>query len=214
MPNPNKTAIIIVLDRSGSMASAQDQTISGFNEFIESQKNLPGEALVSLVLFSHEVSTAYTNKPVQNVPSLSRENYQPDGLTALYDAVGQTIDKVGRDLDALPEAEKPGKVVFVIQTDGFENSSRQYNISRVQDLIRQQRDEWQWQFLFLGADQDAWLTGALLGIARGATISYNNTDAAQAFNYLSNTMATYRTGDSQEIALNVGGDDEGVDLRK
>lgn len=210
MPNPNRTAVVLVLDKSSSMSLVQGATISGFNEFIETQRQLPGEVWFTLTLFDSYVRPVLTNVPLSEVPLLNRDTYLPLGMTALYDAVGTTIDRVGRELDALPEEEKPGRVLFVIQTDGEENCSREYTSDRVKRLIAQQRDQWQWEFMFLGAEQDAWQAGATMGITASNTLSYGNANTADAFATISTVTTNYRsTGTSVSDTLT----ETGTDLR-
>jgi hypothetical protein len=214
MPNADKTAIVLVLDKSGSMGTVQDATISGFNEFVDEQKKVAGEVLFSLTLFDTDLEKRALNKALAEIPALNRETYVPGGMTALYDAVGHTIHDVGRHLDGLAEDDKPDRVLFVIQTDGQENSSREYTADRVRQMIREQRDRWAWEFMFLGADQDAWVAGGNLGIAAGQTLSYGN-DAIgtrAAFASVSNVATSYRTtGDSVDHSLKTT---TGNDLRK
>lgn len=176
MPQKDLTAIIFVLDQSSSMNLVKGATISGFNEFLQSQREVPGEVLFSLTLFDTRMEPRLTNVRIDNVSPLTDRTYTPAGMTALYDAVGATIDRVGKEFDGLPEGSKPEKVIMVIQTDGQENSSREYSAEKVKALIEQQKNEWQWEFLFLGADQNAWEGAGKIGIPMAAAISYDNTE--------------------------------------
>jgi hypothetical protein len=112
------------------------------------------------------------DKPIAHAPTLSYLTYQPNGATALYDAVGQTIDSIGQRLNAMPESECPNKVIFVVLTDGLENSSRQYSQQMIADRIEHQRSKYSWEFVFLGANQDAVLTARDLNIPMGAAMSF------------------------------------------
>jgi uncharacterized protein YegL len=193
----NLTQITIVLDRSGSMSSVRDATISGFNEFVEGQKKAPGEANLTLIQFDdgnpYEV---VFDKPVADVPKLTVETYVPRGGTPLHDALGRTMVSLGAKLKKMPEAERPEKVVIVTMTDGLENMSREYTAVQVADMIKHQREVYKWEFLFLGANQDAILTGERLNIPRGQTITYAPS-AAGTHNTFAATLANvvrYRGG--------------------
>jgi hypothetical protein len=213
MPKQDLTAIAFVLDKSGSMHVVRDATISGFNEFLADQKRVPGDVLFSLTLFDTAMQQRFVNEPIHRVEPLTVATYEPGGGTALLDAVASTINEIGRRFDAMPGDQKPGKVLFVIQTDGQENASREFSAQRVRDLIKQQTDQWQWQFLFLGADQDAWAQGALLGIARSNSLSYGN-DAIgtrSAFATVASVATSYRVSE-QGVAATLG--PNGLDLRK
>jgi uncharacterized protein YegL len=164
-----KTEVIIVLDRSGSMATIAKDMRGGFDTFIAEQKALPGECAVTLVQFNQLYETVYEAKPIAEVPPL---DLFPGGFTALLDAVGHTIDRVGVRLAGTPEGDRPDKVVFVIITDGHENSSHEYSRDAIFDRITHQRAKYSWEFLFLGAGENA-LTQALdLGISMHDTAAY------------------------------------------
>lgn len=192
------TAILFCLDETGSMGVVRDATISAFNEFIGSQVREPGTAEVWFQRFN----TEYRKSGFQperfgdllSVPPLSHANYRPTAMTPLYDAVGHMIEAAGRDFARRPEAERPGKVIVVVQTDGEENSSSEYTAVRVRGMIEHQREKYGWHFMFLGADQDAWVTGQALGIARQATLAYAN-DAKSvhaAFDMMACTVSELR----------------------
>lgn len=190
------TDISIVLDRSGSMASVWQDTIGGFNSFIEAQRKLPGACNVSAIQFDNEYETLYTSKPVADAPLLNKETYVPRGMTALLDAIGRTINATGARLAAMPEDQRPGKVIFVILTDGAENSSREFTREKVFEMIKLQRETYKWDFMFLGANQDAIQTGAALGVAAGSSMTYasNAVGTRSAFASASNYVAKSRAG--------------------
>jgi len=165
------TQIVIVLDRSGSMEVVREATIQSFNRFMTSQKALPSGANVFLVQFNTSYQVLF-DEPIAEAPALSYLTYQPDGGTALYDAVGQTIDSIGQRLAAMPEPERPNKVVFVVLTDGEENSSRRYSQQMIAERIDHQRTKYGWDFVFLGANQDAVLTARGLNIPYTAAMSF------------------------------------------
>lgn len=191
------TLIAVVLDKSSSMNAVRDATQGAFNEFLQDQQRAPGEAELWLTLFDTEVQQRGPWRIADAPPLGSGSNtYEPAGMTALYDAVGRTIDKVGRSLAAKPESERPERVIFVIQTDGEENSSREYTADRVRGMVELQRSTYQWEFLFLGADQDAWEKGALMGVAAANTVAYDNNmvGTRSVLASASSAVTSYRSG--------------------
>lgn len=166
------TDITIILDRSGSMQSVQADTIGGYNSFIAAQAKLPGVASMSLVQFDDRYEVVYGGVASAQVKPLDDLTFVPRGSTALLDAIGRTINDVGARLAALPEYSRPSKVILVILTDGQENASRQFNRQQVFGLITHQREVYGWDFVFLGANQDAIAAGASIGIAANSSLSY------------------------------------------
>lgn len=158
------SAIAFVLDRSGSMDAMLEAAIAGFNHFLREQQAAPGEARLTLVLFDDQYEVPCRNLPIAEVTELDTSSYVPRGSTALLDAVGRTIDELEAGLAAMPESARPAKVIVAILTDGQENSSRRYCWTEIQNRIARQRDQHGWDFLFLGANQDAIATAAQLGI--------------------------------------------------
>lgn len=171
MTRPDLTLINVILDRSGSMGHLQDATITGFNEFLKGQAAAPGKAKVSLIQFDNAYQVDYLAKDILEAPLLTRETYQPRGGTALLDAIGRTIIETGKALSEMHESDRPGKVIVVIDTDGHENASREFDRHRINDMITEQRDKYKWEFIFLGANQDAIATAAAMGIARGSSMN-------------------------------------------
>jgi Mg-chelatase subunit ChlD len=200
----NLTQITIILDRSGSMSVVRDATVAGFNEFVNGQKNVPGEAHVSLIQFDTEnaYELLFDRKPLAQVPQLTVEMYVPRGGTPLHDAVGRGIDDLGAKLAATPEADRPGKVVFVIMTDGLENSSREYTAPRIAEMIQHQRERYKWEFVFLGANQDAILTGERLNIPMASSVTFAATPAGvrNLTRATSARIAAYRSGAAPSVA--------------
>lgn len=199
------TQITIVLDRSGSMAAVCDATISGFNEFVEGQKKAPGDANLTLIQFDTENPYEMVfDRAIAEVPKLTAETYVPRGGTPLHDAIGQTITKLGAKLKRKPEAERPGKVVVVVMTDGLENSSREYRAPQIAEMIKHQREVYKWEFLFLGANQDAILTGERLNIPAANAVTYSHTPAGSAhvMSAMSANVRSYRgiSGQSSSLA--------------
>ena len=162
----NTTEIALVLDQSGSMESIKTGTLEGVNAFIDQQKkeNSSYPVRFTLTLFSTETETRYDSVPVADIPSLEDSTYRPSGGTALLDAIGITIDRLGKRLSKTPEADRPGKVIVGIMTDGEENSSRDFTWEQIREKIHHQTEVYRWEFLFLGANQDAIATAARINI--------------------------------------------------
>jgi hypothetical protein len=161
--NSNLTEIIFLLDRSGSMGGLESDTIGGFNAFIDNQRKLEGKTLVTGVLFDDQYEVVWNGAEAEKV-KLTAEKYYVRGCTALLDAVGKTILDVGYRLSKTSEDNRPGKVIFVITTDGFENASREFTYDKVKELIKHQQEKYCWEFIFLGANIDAEREADNLGI--------------------------------------------------
>jgi len=170
--NPNLTEIAFILDRSGSMSSMVEPAISGFNRLLVEQQQTPGEARFTLVLFDDQYEVPHASVPIGGVPQLDVRTFVPRGSTALLDAVARTIDELGLRLAAMPEAERPGRVIVAILTDGLENASRVHTWQDVSRRIQHQKDCYQWEFLFLGANQDAIATAGRMSIAATHSASF------------------------------------------
>lgn len=179
MTDSNYTAIAVVVDRSGSMASIQLEAENGLNEFIAEQKKQDGKATLRLDQFDNVFETVFPTQDIQNVP---RYHLQPRGMTALNDGIGKTVTEFGAELAALPEDERPGNVVVVVVTDGGENSSREFTTERVKELVKEQEDKYGWTFIFLAANMDAIAVGGGYGVAAGNSLTYdvNNIGATYA----------------------------------
>jgi hypothetical protein len=190
--NKNLTEIVFILDESGSMGSVKDDTIGGFNEFVEQQKEIEGEAIFTFVKFSDYYKVVEEGTLLESVKSLNRETYTPSFSTALLDAVGKTINKVGNRHDTLDEEDKPEKVLVVIMTDGYENSSKEYVAEGTIAKMVSNKKKDGWEFLFLGADIDAWGTGQNLGFSRGQTVSTDKGKMKKSMMGLSHFTASYR----------------------
>lgn len=162
--NRNLTAIAAVVDRSGSMEPLVDDAIGGFNAFLAAQQAAPGEVRLTLALFDHEILVPCLDQPIAAVPPLDRSTYVPRGSTALLDAIGTTIDELGLRLAHTPEAERPGTVIVAILTDGHENASTRYRSNQIADRIAHQRAFYDWEFVFLAANEDAIITAQSLAI--------------------------------------------------
>ncbi len=170
MPNLSLTEIIVLLDRSGSMASLQKDVCGGFDQFVAEQAKLPGDCQLTLVQFdSTSIDTVHEAKPVKDVPALS---FQPRGSTPLLDAMGDTITTVGERLQRTGEDKRPEKVIFLVITDGEENASTRYTKEKIKTMVEHQTKTYNWVFSYLGANVDAFAEAASLGIARGASANY------------------------------------------
>ena len=195
----NTADITIILDRSASMSSVAKDTIDGFNDFVAKQKKLPVETTLNLVQFDDEYEVVHDGIPIQEVPLLDDQTFVPRGSTALLDAIGKAIDAKGERLALLPEDQRPAKVVVVIITDGYENSSTQFNWKEIQERITHQRDTYKWEFLFLGANQDAIATATSVGIRGKSSLSYVSSPKGtyRAFRSTTDSIGRFTTGDSE-----------------
>jgi uncharacterized protein YegL len=170
--NKELTEIAFILDRSGSMSSHLNAAIDGFNGFLREQKDTPGQARFSLVLFDDQYDKVCSSIPVAEVIELDKSSFVPRGSTALLDAIGWTIDELGSRLAGMAESDRPGQVIVAILTDGEENSSEQFSLADISSCIAHQRDVYKWQFFFLGADQDAIAAAAAMNIGPHAAMRF------------------------------------------
>jgi len=193
--NTNLTEIAFVLDRSGSMQSMVEPAIAGFNRFLREQQAAPGEARLTLVLFDDEYLVPVDAQPIATVAALTTATYVPRAMTALLDAIGRTIDALGERLAALPEPVRPAKVIVTILTDGLENASTRYSADRLAAMIAHQTEIYGWEFLFLGANQDAIAAAARLGIGgeNAATYQHSAGGYAAAMGVLSGRVLRRRS---------------------
>ncbi len=170
MTDQNFTAIAVVMDRSGSMSSIARAAEEALAAFIADQTGQPGRCTIRLTEFDDRFETVYPSMPIADAP---RYQLRPRGMTALLDAIGRTITEFGEELTALPEDERPGNVVVVVQTDGGENSSTEWTREAVFESITHQSEKYGWNFVFLGANQDAIQVGTNLGFKADASITYS-----------------------------------------
>lgn len=193
--NDKPTHIVIVLDRSGSMDTIAQSTVDGLNTFIKEQRNAKGDAVMTLVQFDHEYQVDYESRAINEVKDLiNGETFRPNGTTALFDAIGKTINTLKTNDD----------VIFVIVTDGFENASREYNQAQVFSLIEEKK-KMGWNFLFLGANQDAIAAGNSIGISGSNSITYNtnSTSVNNLYSSISDKVSTYRSSKFSGANLNI-----------
>ncbi|MBE9031859.1 VWA domain-containing protein [filamentous cyanobacterium LEGE 11480] len=197
------TDINIVLDRSGSMQSIKDDTIGGFNAFLAEQKDVPGAATITLAQFDDVYEVVYEALILSQAPELTGKTFVPRGSTALLDAIGRTINTTGARLAAMDEASRPSHVIFVILTDGAENASQEFNAVQINQMIQHQRDTYNWEFVFLGANQDAITTAGRLGIQAGNAMSYaaSSVGTRAAFKSVAKNMAKMRVNAAPSMAF-------------
>lgn len=193
--NVDLTDITLVVDRSGSMDSIRTDAEGGINAFVAEQAKTPGSALLTLVHFDTEYEFVHQGIPIQSVP---KYELQPRGQTALLDAVGRAIKDTGDRLAVIPEAERPGLVIFVIMTDGHENASRKFTKSTIKDMITHQQDVYKWRFTFLGADQNAFADAHSMGISAGSSAYYNRQKSYEAYGSASSKVSRMRGQSSRK----------------
>ena len=169
----NLTEIVFILDRSGSMAGLEKDTIGGFNAMIEKQKKEPGETLISTVLFDNTTQVIHDRVPLERMKPLTEKEYFVRGCTALLDAVGGAIHHIGNVHKYTREEDRPERTLFVITTDGMENASRFYSYDRVKAMIQRQQEKYGWEFLFLGANIDAAEEAGQFGIRPECAADYH-----------------------------------------
>lgn len=195
MPKQGLSEIVCVVDKSGSMEAIKTDAIGGFNAFLQSQKELPGDAKLTLIMFNNEYTIVYDGKPIKDVKPLNGKTYFPNGNTALYDAIGRAIDSVGERLSNTPEDERPEKVIIGILTDGEENSSREYRLEKINEMITLQKEVYSWEVVFLAANIDAVAVAQTLGIHSKDAFNFSATGAGvrSAYADMSRSISGYRT---------------------
>ena len=192
------TELVFILDRSGSMAGLESDTIGGFNAMLTKQRATPGEAVVSTVLFDHECQVIHDRVPLEKVQDMSREDYYVRGCTALLDAVGGAIHHIGNVHKYARKEDVPEKTLFIITTDGMENASKRYDYRKVKEMIERQKSKHGWEFLFLGANIDAAREAARFGIGADKAVTYCSDSVGTRLNYdvIADAVADYRAAPS------------------
>ena len=192
--NNNLTEIVFILDRSGSMAGLEDDTIGGFNAMVEKQKKEQGEAVLSAVLFSDGSRVLYDRVDIRKVEPMTDRQYRVGGCTALLDAIGGAVHHIANVHKYAREEDRPGKTIFVITTDGMENASRAYTYEEVQRMVKHEQEKYGWEFLFLGANMDAISAAHSFGIRADRAVRYRRDSTGTALNYsvVSETVARVR----------------------
>ena len=179
----NLTEMVFILDKSGSMAGLEADTIGGFNSMIERQRKAEGEAIVSTVLFSNNSTVIHDRVDVRKVEPMTDRQYFVGGGTALIDAIGGAIHHIANVHKYAREEDRPEHTVFVITTDGMENASHRYSSDEVKAMVRKEKEQYGWEFLFLGANIDAVETAARFGIGRDRAVNFHSDSQGQALNY-------------------------------
>jgi hypothetical protein len=194
MTNPNYTHLVLVVDRSGSMASVQEEAQSGLSALLKEQYALPGKLTVTLTQFDTSFDT---------VARLAEEPFeyvlQPRGMTALLDAVGIEINKTGADLSGMQEEDRPNKVLFVVVTDGAENSSHEFTLEKIREMVEHQKDTYDWSFQFIGADASAW-QGHDLGMAASSNVGTKLGERSK-YGAMNASMKAYRAAPDAVFAM-------------
>ena len=196
------TEMVFILDRSGSMSGLESDTIGGYNAMLAKQQNLPGEAVITTVLFDDQYELLHDRINLRGVAPITDKDYYVRGNTALLDAVGKTINKIGNAQKRTAEAERAEHVVVVITTDGMENASREFSEEKVRRMIEHQKSKYGWEFIFLGANIDAIATAQRYGIGKDRAANYQADGAGTALNYAVVSEAVSCLRASQPIAAN------------
>jgi len=189
------TEIVFILDRSGSMSGLESDTIGGFNSMIAKQKKVEGEAVISTVLFDDQFEVLHNRVPLELVRPMTGKDYYVSGSTALLDAIGRGIKKIGKVQKYTPEDFRAEKVIFIITTDGMENASREYSYESIKKMVERQKEMYNWEFIFLGANIDALETAERFGIRRDRAANYHSDGKGTRMNYdvLSEAISDLRT---------------------
>lgn len=177
------TELVFILDRSGSMSGLESDTIGGYRSLLEKQKQEKGECIITTVLFDDKYELLHDRINIKGVAPLTDKDYYVRGCTALLDAVGRTVSKIGNAQKHTAEEERAEKVVFVITTDGMENASVEYNYDKIKALVEQQKEKHGWEFIFLGANIDAVETAGRFGINASRAANYHADSAGTSLNF-------------------------------
>lgn len=190
----NLTELVFILDKSGSMAGLERDTIGGFNAMLDKQKAQAGECRITTVLFDHRYELLHDRTDIRAVRPITAREYRVGGSTALLDALGKTIHKIATAQKNTSEPFRAKRVMFVIITDGEENASREYAAKEVKEAIRRQKSRYGWEFIFLGANIDAVETAERFGIDAGRAANYVPDSQGTALNFraMSETVSAFR----------------------
>ena len=190
----NQTELVFILDRSGSMGGLESDTVGGFNSMLTKQQAEPGECRITTVLFDNQYETLHDRIDLKAVSPITNKEYFVRGNTALLDAVGKTINKIGSVQKNTAEEYRAEKVLFVITTDGMENASREFSYDKIKSMIEHQKTKYGWEFIFLGANIDAVDVANRFGIDRNRAQNFHNDSEGIELNYsvLSETVSMFR----------------------
>ena len=181
MKNEKRTDLVMILDRSGSMSGLEEDTIGGYNSMLKAQKMLPGEVFVTTVLFNHRSRILHDREDIRFVKPLTLRDYMVSGTTALYDAIGMTLDHMENHYKTRGKSED--HVIVVITTDGMENSSREYHQAAIRSRIEHMKEHYGFEFIFLGANMDAEFVAADFGIERNRAVTYHADEKGTKLNF-------------------------------
>jgi Mg-chelatase subunit ChlD len=204
-PKPDYTHMAVILDRTGSMESIRDDTIGGFNAFLNEQKQQPGKATLTLVQFDSQdpYEVIHQVKTIKEVPELTKETYVPRATTPLLDAIGRGINDLEKCIADMKEDARPSKVVFVVITDGQENASREFRRDQILKMINEKEKQHGWQFVFLSADLDAINDAMDHGFQAKAAMAFDQTGAGvkNAWASVSQNIANYRSSKAKDVSF-------------
>lgn len=194
----NKVECVFILDRSGSMAGLESDTIKGFNSLLNKQREEEGEAIITTILFDHTIEILHDRINVKSITNITEKEYYVRGSTALLDAIGMTIEKIVNVQKATLKEHQSEKVLFVITTDGMENSSRKYNYKMIKKMIEHQKKKYHWEFIFMGANMDAINVASNFGIDANRAVNYHSDIKGTNLNYqaMNKVMSDFRVNDS------------------
>ena len=190
MTDSNYTHMLVVVDRSGSMANIQNDMVGGLDQLFQSQKEVPGKCLVDYVQFDDRFERAFEDRDVAD----AKATLEPRGLTALVDAIGRSVTDFGAKLAGMDEDQRPGTVIVVVVTDGMENASQEWTADKVKALVQEQTDKYDWKFTFLGANMDAVKTGAMYGFPKGSSLTWNTDKVGAATATIGSYVTHTRSG--------------------
>ncbi|MDQ0229002.1 vWA domain-containing protein [Metabacillus malikii] len=175
--------LVFILDKSGSMAGLEPDTIGGFNAMLHKQQKAEGEAYVTTVLFNHHYELIHDRININAISPMTEDEYRVGGSTALLDAIGSTIQKIVNVQKYTIEEQRAHKVMFVITTDGMENASQEYTARKIKQMVRHQKEKYGWEFIFLGANIDSISTAAQFGINEDFAVNYHADNLGTQLNY-------------------------------
>ncbi len=200
------TEIVFILDRSGSMAGLEEDTIGGYNSMLERQKKEEGKAVISTVLFDDRCEVLHDRLDLEEVEPVTEKEYYVRGCTALLDAVGGAVKHIATVHKYAREEDRPEKTLFIITTDGMENSSRQYDFEKVRQMVEEKKEKWGWEFLFLGANMDAIQVAGRFGIREENAVNFECDSQGTRLNYavVSRAVSSARANACMEQAVPAG----------
>lgn len=192
------TELVFILDKSGSMAGLEKDTIGGFNALIDKQRKLPGDVRVTTILFNQAYELLHDRIPLEGVAPLTETEYEVGGTTALLDAIGSAIQKISNAQNGTIADQRADRIMFVITTDGMENSSCEYDYKKIHEMIAAKKKSSKWEFIFLGANIDAVATAKKFGVKEEFAVNYHADAEGTQLNYrvLNEAVSSFRTGKS------------------